>query len=109
MAQLGCADRTIPGPLLSVLGIVDFVALLGGALVLGRLVTQHIERCEACEKRGRRALRAAVLPGLGLPAALLLVCGSKCLTCVQAEARTRRRVGRTGFSPDSPPTDGRLV
>ena len=67
----GVLDHTIPGPLLSVLGIVDFVALLGGALVLGLLVTQHIERCEACEKSSRRALRAAVLSGLGPPAALL--------------------------------------
>ena len=31
----GVLDHTIPGPLLSVLGIVDVVALLGGALVLG--------------------------------------------------------------------------
>ena len=67
----GVLDHTIHGPLLSVLGIVDVVALLGGALVLGRLVTQHIERCEACEKSSRRALRAAVLSGLGPPAALL--------------------------------------
>ena len=34
------------------------------------LVTQHIERCEACEKSSRRALRAAVLSGVGPPAAL---------------------------------------
>jgi transposase-like protein len=34
------------------------------------LVTQHIERCEACEKGSRRALRAAVLSGIGPPAAL---------------------------------------
>jgi hypothetical protein len=34
------------------------------------LVTQHIERCQACEKGSRRALRAAVLSGIGPPAAL---------------------------------------
>jgi len=34
------------------------------------LVRQHIERCEACEKSSRRALRAAVLSGVGPPAAL---------------------------------------
>ena len=34
------------------------------------LVTQHIERCETCEKSSRRALRAAVLSGVGPPAAL---------------------------------------
>ena len=32
----GVLDHTIDGPLLSALGIVDVVALLGGALVLGR-------------------------------------------------------------------------
>ena len=49
----GVLDHTIYGPLLSVLGIVDVVALLGGALVLGRLVTQHIERREAPRHRHR--------------------------------------------------------
>ena len=34
------------------------------------LVTQHIERCEACEKSSRRALRAAVITGLRPPVAL---------------------------------------
>ena len=52
----GVLDHTIHGPLLSVFGIVDVVALLGGALMLGRLVTQDIERCEARLRRSRRPL-----------------------------------------------------
>jgi Sigma-70, region 4 len=34
------------------------------------LVTQHIERCQACEKGRRYALRAALLSGVGPPATL---------------------------------------
>jgi hypothetical protein len=102
----GVLDHTLHGPLLSVFGIVDVVALLCGALVLGRLVTQDIERREAREKSSRRALRAAVLSGLGPPVALLSGLREQVLNL---------RVGRSPDAAagrpdgiqraDSPPTD----
>jgi hypothetical protein len=62
----GVLDHTIHGPLLSVLGIVDAVALLGGALVLGRRAagtrTPHVRF--ASQSRGRH--RTAGLPYAGL-------------------------------------------
>jgi hypothetical protein len=105
----GVLDHTIPGPLLSVLGIVDFVALLGGALVLGWLVMQHIERCEPREKSSRRALRAAVLSGLGPPAALLSGLREQVLNL--RAGRSPDAAGRPdGIQrADSRPTDERRV
>ncbi len=62
----GVLDHTIHGPLLSVLGIVNVVALLGGALVLGRWAagtyTLHVR--SAGQPRGRH--RGADLPYAGL-------------------------------------------
>jgi Glycosyltransferase family 87 len=65
-------DHTIDGPLLAVLGIVDVLALLGGALVLGRWAAGprrlHVgvrrEPEETGQPRGRH--RAAGLPQAGL-------------------------------------------
>ena len=60
----GVLDHTIHGPLLSALGIVDVVALLGGALVLGRWAAgtypPHVRFARASREVGT-ALRAYVM------------------------------------------------
>jgi Glycosyltransferase family 87 len=66
--SVGVLDHTIDGPLLSAMGIVDVVALLGGALVVGRWAagprTLHVrvgkEPAATGQPRGRH--RAAGLP-----------------------------------------------
>ena len=57
MAHAGLLDHTIHAPLLSALGIIDAVALLGGGLVVGQWATgtraRHIRlpRWEAADEK----------------------------------------------------------